>query len=409
MAEEQCNAERLSIAQRAALHIVAERASLLEPEAYCKLSSDLRSCGCTKEMFDEAMRSIRAHARVAVHFHPDRFGLKPLTVAESLLNEGLYLNQFETGLSSGGRSAFPGGDRDRWERDLFGGAYHTPGVTAAERPKYGALMLVRHPDGPTPRFGSCYFVLRQNVSKRCTFTFSGSEKPQAIKRLGTIEKMLGVMAALLSEVASGEGARVPWPPFMASTLGIESLTIPQLLDILCRDLSLPPADLSAGKPGRVLDSCIEAQIHGPIDLRFDIERLVIDPSFYGTPIGETLVDISRKYEIPIQHHCGFQLSVHDVPDDFRGPEMPRLARRIAAKGLVTAAVIGAAEATLYCKPETWQDWGSYEETLQDLKQLWHVVVHYGSPAPRYSAGHQPASISIQISRNGNHGGGTIKR
>jgi hypothetical protein len=64
--------------------------------------------------------------------------------------------------------------------------------------------------------------------------------------------------------------------------------------------------------------------------------------------------------------------------------MPWLARRIAANGLVDAAVIGAAEATLYCKPETWQDWGSYEEALQHLKQLWHVVVHYGRPARRYN-------------------------
>jgi hypothetical protein len=62
--------------------------------------------------------------------------------------------------------------------------------------------------------------------------------------------------------------------------------------------------------------------------------------------------------------------------------MPRLARRIAGNGIVDAAVIGAAEATLYSQPELWRDWGSFEETLQHLKQLWHVVVHYGAPAPR---------------------------
>ena len=190
---------------------------------------------------------------------------------------------------------------------------------------------------------------------------------------------------VLQKVASGDGAKVPWPPFAAPTLGIENLTIPQLFDILCRDLSLLPADPCRRKPGRVLDSCVEAQVHGPINLRFDVERLVIDPSFDGTSTGETLAEISHKYKIPVQYHCGFQLSVHAVPDNFRGPAMPRLARRIAANGLVDAAVIGAAEATLYSKPETWQDWGSYEEALQHLKQLWHVVVHYGSPARRYSA------------------------
>ncbi len=65
--------------------------------------------------------------------------------------------------------------------------------------------------------------------------------------------------------------------------------------------------------------------------------------------------------------------------------MPRLARRIAGNGLVDAAVIGAAEATLYSRPDLWQDWGSHEETLQRLKQLWHVVVHYGIPARRSAA------------------------
>jgi hypothetical protein len=385
MTEESGDIAGLSRVQCAAIRFVAERASLLEARAYSQLSADLRSWGCTDEMFDESIRSIRTHARVAVHFHPDRFGLKPTSVAESLLKEGFYQNQFETGLSSGGRSAFPGGDRDQWEKDLFGGAYHAPGVSVAERPKYGALALVHHPDGPTPRFGSCYFVLRPAVSKRCSFTFSGSEQALAIERLGTIDRMACVMAALLSEVANGGSARVPWPPFVAPTLGIKNLTIPRLLDILCRDLPLPPMDPSTGTPGRVLDTCIEAQVHGPINLRYDIEHLVIDPAFDDTPTGEILNKISHRYEIPLQHHCGFQLSVHDVPDDFRGPEMSKLARRIAANGLVDAAVIGAAEATLHSRRELWHDWGSYEETLQHLKQLWHVVVHYGAPARRYSA------------------------
>jgi hypothetical protein len=371
--------ENLSIAQRMALRIAAESACRLEVTAYNQLRMNLKNCGCREEIFEEAMENIRVHARVAVHFHPDRFGLKPMTVAEALLKEGFYRNQFETGLSSGGRTAFSGGDRDQWEKDLFRGAYHAPGVNASERPKYGALALIRHPDGPTPRFGSCYFVLHLPVLQRCTFTFSGSEQPLAMERLGTIDQMSVVMAALFGEIASEEGASVPWPPFSAPTLGIKNLTIPQLLDSLCLELPLSPTDPSLGAPGRVLDSCIEAQIHGPINLRCDIERLVIDPSFDGTPAGAILDEIAHQYKFPIQRHCGFQLPIHAIPDDFRGPAMPRLARRIAVKGCVDAAVIGSAEATLYSNPELWRDWGSFEETLQHLKQLWHVLVHYGNP------------------------------
>ncbi|PYR46444.1 MAG: hypothetical protein DMF89_21995, partial [Acidobacteria bacterium] len=188
--------------------------------------------GGTAEAFDSAMNCVRTHARVVLHFHPDRFGTKPLAVAEALLAEGQYRNQFETGLSSGSVTAFPGGERDNWERTLFGGAYHRAGVTAGERPKYGALELVRFPDGPVPRFGSCYFVLRPADSHRTSFTFMGSEDPLAPERLGNIGRMDCVMAALLGEIEEGGMATPPWPPFRAPTLGVPNLTVARLLDLL---------------------------------------------------------------------------------------------------------------------------------------------------------------------------------
>lgn len=380
MVKRQPDSVELTRTQRAALRHVEEGARRGQVEARARLRPLLHEAGCTDEMFDEAMRNVRLHGRVVLHFHPDRIGLKPITVAESLLEEGLYRNQFETGLSSGGRTAFPGGERDRWEKGLFGGAYHLPDVSPGERPKYGALALIRHPDGPTPRFGSCYFVLRAAVSGRTTFTFGGSEQALAGERAGTIDAMDSVMAALLEEVASGEGATVPWPPFVAPTLGVEDLTVSRLLAYLCRGLPLAEQDPGVGPPGRVLDTCIEAQVHGCVDLGRDVERLVVDPAFEGTPTAGVLDEISRVYGIRQQWHCGFRLSVEEVPDDFRGPLMPRLARRIASDGMLDAAVIGAAEATLHTRPEIWRDWGSREETLQHLKQLWHVVVHHGAPS-----------------------------
>ena len=61
--------------------------------------------------------------------------------------------------------------------------------------------------------------------------------------------------------------------------------------------------------------------------------------------------------------------------------MPRLARRIAGEnGIIDAAMIGTAEASLHHQPDAWGDWGSRAEVLQHLKQLWHVLVHYGAPA-----------------------------
>jgi hypothetical protein len=329
------------------------------------------------------------HARVVLHFHPDRFGLKSKTVAEALLADGVYRNQFETGLSSGSVSAFPGGERDSWERRLFGGAYHSDGMTSPERPRYGALELVRYPDGPIPRFGSCYFVLRHRVTERTTLTFMGSEDPSAPERLGTIDRMDAVMAALLAEIEAGGMASPPWPPYRAQTLGVAQLTIPGLLHILV-ELAQPRKDPATGNPGRVLDTEIEAQVHGPIDLHRDAELLVGDPSFAASATGAALRELAERYGIPLRWHCGFRLAVRDVPDDFRGPAMPRLARRIAGKdGTLDAAVIGRAAASLHDEPESWRDWGSREDTLQHLKQLWHVLVHYGSPFSSRRA--QPAA------------------
>jgi Protein of unknown function (DUF3626) len=130
----------------------------------------------------------------------------------------------------------------------------------------------------------------------------------------------------------------------------------------------------------VLDTQIEAQVHGAVDLQEDVELLVADPAFAATSTGEVLRKIAARYGFPLRWHCGFQLTARDVPDDFRGPAIPRLARRIAGEGgIIDAAVIGTAEASLHHHPDAWRDWGSRAEVLQHLKQLWHVLVHYGGP------------------------------
>ncbi len=337
----------LTGAQRAAWRHVREEVRSRHAEARARVADILRSSGCAQSLFDAATASVRRYARVVLHFHPDRIGVKAITVAEALLDEGQY---------------------------------HGPGSSIADRPKYGALELIRYPDGPWPRFGSCYFVLRADVARRTSFTYSGSEQPDASERLGTIDSMEGVFAPLLAEVARGEGAKVPWPPFVAPILGVESLTVPGLLERLARALAWPRADPSSGSAGRVLDSGIEAQVHGPIELARDVERLVVDPAFAGTTTGDRLEEVSRNYAIPLDWHVGFRLAAQDVPDDFRGPAIPRLARRIAGGGVVDAAVIGSAEASLRLRPDEWRDVESREEIRRQLKQLWHVLVHYGEPA-----------------------------
>jgi hypothetical protein len=236
-----------------------------------------------------------------------------------------------------------------------------------------------------PRFGSCHLVLRPAVSGRATFTFGGSERAGAGDRLGTLAAPDPVLAPLLEELAAGGTTPVPWPPWVTPTLGVPGLTPCALLDRLARDLPAERPDPEAGAPGRVLDSCVEAHVHGAVDLRRDVELLVIDPAFDGTPTGDVLAALGRRFDVPLRRHGGFRLRADDVPDDFRGPAMRPLARRIAPDGWLDAAVIGAAEASLRARPDDWRDRGSYDETWQHLKQLWHVLVHHGSPARRPDA------------------------
>ncbi len=372
---------RLTSAQDAAWRHVCESAAHREPAALDRLRTALAACGCPEGLFEEAAASIREHARVIVHFHPDRIGPDGVSVAEALLREGRYRSQFETGLSSGGLTAFPGGDRDRWEQSLFGGAYHAPGASLSERPTYGALEVIRHPDGPWPRFGSCYFVLASAVSRRTSFTFAGSERPDAVERLGTIDRMAAVLAPLVEEVAAGARAPVPWPPHLAPTLGIEDLTVTSLLERIRSDLARPRRHPSEGVAGRVLDSGIEAQVHGAIEMGRDVDRLVADPAFSATETGELLRALSVEYSFALEWHVGFRLPATDVPPDFRGEAVAGLATHVARDGMVDAAAIGNAERLLRGHPEQWRDFGEPADVLQYLKQLWHVLVHHGRPYP----------------------------
>ena len=340
-----------------------------EAAALLSVAGIFKRAGLALENYSEAMELVRRHARIVLHFHPDRFGGRPTNVAEGLLIEGVYRNQFETGLSSGSPTAFPGGERDDWERTLFGGAYHAEGVLVSERPKYGSLELVRFPDGPAPRFGSCYFVLR-DVDARTSITFMGSEHPRATDRVGTLATPHAVMAALLAEIENGGIATPDWPPFHAPTLGVPGITVSRFCGLL-NILREHRPDPSLGEPGRVLDTGVEAQIHGPVILNRDIETLVADPAFAPTRVGQILMELADKYGFDFAWHRGFQLAVRDVPDDFRGPEMPRLAERIAGRdGILDAAVIGRAAASLRRDPGQWTEWGDYFRALQLFRQLW---------------------------------------
>lgn len=144
---------------------------------------------------------------------------------------------------------------------------------------------------------------------------------------------------------------------------------------------------AAGAAGRALDDYIEAQIHGELSLARDVEAMVVDPSFRDTEVGRTLAEIARRHAFPLLWHAGFELPVDGIDPEFRGPAIPPLAARVHAEFArpgepVDAALIGRAAASVVSEPQRWADRGPTEVTLQHLKQLWHVLVRFGTPAAR---------------------------
>ena len=293
---------------------------------------------------------------VTINFHPDRFSNNGKTIIENLIAQGQYHGQFRTGTTNGGRSAHPGGDRFLWEQRIFFDSYPTDAI---ERPKYGALNLFRYIDGASMRFGSCFFSLKHNVIKRCTFAYGDSSaNPET---LCTNDTFIGIIAALFDEFTSKGDQSV--------TSNAEVLAI-----LLNKGRGL--TDL-----GRNLDYCIEAHVHGDIHLDKDIEIFYVDGSFKNTLIGEQAETLCKKYGIVLRWIPERRIDLDTIGNLFRGPKIPVIAERIDSlfgkQGFINAELIGRASRDCSLHPEAWEDIGSEPELFQYLKQLWHMVGYFG--------------------------------
>ncbi|MBC2868413.1 DUF3626 domain-containing protein [Streptomyces mexicanus] len=249
-------------------------------------------------------------SRITLNFHPDRLA-GGLPVLEALARDGAYHSQFVTGTSNGGLTAHPGGDRRRWESRIFGGAYDD--APAAERPVYGALDFRRQVVGAAPRFGSCHFRLTEAALARATFCYPDS---------------------VFEPTDFGTAAAMPL-------------------------IALAEADEQDA-----LDDYIEAQVHGGVDLARDVEALVLDASYRGTP-GEAA---ARRLPCPLAWHPGYRITVAELSrhGDYRGPQYVALAAEIAEDGVLDPRMIGDAARS-----------GRYP--AQDVKKVWHLLARHGAP------------------------------
>ncbi|WP_174720446.1 DUF3626 domain-containing protein [Amycolatopsis sp. BJA-103] len=247
-------------------------------------------------MRSRALSHVAAKARggheaglpVTLHFHPDRSTVDGRSLLAAMAEDGFYRNQFETGTSNGGLTAYPGGDRWRWESRMFGGAYDD--APPAERPKYGALNFRRRAVGGAPRFGSAHFRMAAHTIGRTTFCYPDS---------------------VLRPADFGYGTRVS-----------------ALIALADQD----DVDL--------LDDYIEAHVHGPVQLTTDVEGLVLDPSHRGTDVEKAALGLG----CPVEWHPGFRLSTRELARHpaYRGPEFVELGRALAEDGHLDPRVLGDA-------------------------------------------------------------------
>lgn len=307
---------------------------------------------------DAAVELFRDSGRVTLNFHPDRVSRLGLSVAAGLLRDGSYRSQWVTGISAGSRSAIAGGERQRFERELFGGAYDSASPEGQELPVYGSFDLLFDPHGGSPRFGSSFVVLHRHVLGRTTLCIGDSH--MGPRDVGTVDSPWSLLAALAGQAARGV--------LLDRALGRDEF------------LSALRGAWRPQRPSRCLDGYVEAQVHDGVSLADDVEAIVLDPSFRSTHVEDDLASASERYGFDLRWHQGSELHVDDVPDDFRGPTMPGLAERVArADGIVDARAIGiAARSVQVHAPSALGD--PPDSELQQLKYLWHTVLAHGHDA-----------------------------
>lgn len=342
--------------QRTAIESVRKKAQENNREAQVYLAS---ICGPFGIEVDYLIESV-LQSPVTINFHPDRFSNNGKIILESLLEEGLYHSQFRTGTTNGGKTAFMGGERYLWEQRLFFNAYPDRCV---DRPKYGALNVLKYIDGASVRFGSCYFTLHNKVTDRCTFSYGDSVINPTV--LCTSDTFACILAELFRDVHSAKRLLN-----LAIAEDCEALAV-----LLNKDKELRII-------GKNLDYCIETHIHGEISLASDVDCLYMDQSYEGTEMEQIAVALCSKYDIDLKWIPERRIQVEALDHFFRGPMIPLIAKKIDAlfgdeSGFINARILGKASRDSAQNPLNWSELGTQSEVFQYIKQLWHTIGYFG--------------------------------
>ncbi|GFZ96475.1 hypothetical protein GCM10011359_27410 [Nesterenkonia alkaliphila] len=210
-------------------------------------------------------------ASLTIQFHPD-WPFSGQLVIESMARDGRYRSQFETGISNGGLTAHPGGDRWRWESRLFEARYDQGEPEA--RPVYGAWNRRADPYGGSPRFGSAHLRLRPQVLGRATFCFPDS---------------------VFEPTEFGDADELTRLEALADAAGHD-----------------------------YLDDYVEAHVHEGLSFTTDVEAVVLDPCHAEGSVAQAAAQLG----CPVEYHPGFSVRTADLDPEFRGAPAAALARSL---------------------------------------------------------------------------------
>lgn len=227
-------AKLLTSRQQMALNYVMKKSAIFSKAVKYNLMEKIKLLGCTEAELKSVHNYVKKNVKTVIHINLTK-------VMDFILNDTNYRNQFETNISGGSLSKSA---RDDWEKQLFNGLYlHSE---SGEKVKYGALNITNDPSGVRSAhgYGNSYLVLNDATKIRTSFVWGDSSaKDLHIANYRHFNPIL----LYLSNNALDEVVKIATGKQSHSTV--------------------------------VYSNYIEAQIHGPVRFKEDVDTLVVNSTF----------------------------------------------------------------------------------------------------------------------------------
>jgi hypothetical protein len=240
--EEQCSKmvkkedpiKLLTARQQMALSYVMKKSKIFSKAVKYNLLEKFKMLGYSETELKLVHDYVKRDVKTVIHINLTK-------VLDFILNDTNYRNQFETNISGGSLSKSA---RDDWEKQLFNGLYlHSEG---SEKVKYGALNITNDSSGVRSAhgYGNSYLVLNDATKVRTSFVWGDSSlKDLHIANYRNFYPIL----LYLGNNALDEIVKIAMGKQPCSTI--------------------------------VYGNYIEAQIHGPVRFKEDVDTLVVNSMF----------------------------------------------------------------------------------------------------------------------------------